>query len=241
MTTEPPRSSPRPPQREDLTLDERARLRERELQEAQAAAEANPGDEGAAERLALARRAFAAGMTAAQYEAIEREALSLLATNPTHTAVALLQQRTGLSERSCYRWIERALGDRQRLGVVAYRQLIVDRAEATWASALWVGDPRAAVAALALAAKLSGAEPSKRIEHSGKVETVQTPGWTDGRPDWLKNEACAEFFITHRTHPWPGVMQQLTTGQRDPHADCGREGCVYCSAVYAVARKGTPG
>jgi len=200
------RTRRRPPptnaERERGTLAERAQARKLEFEQAKEFALANPDDDEAQERLARARRAYAARMP---IEDLERRAvmvLDMLATGST--TIDIINQLTadGLSTSGAYRVLESAIDELQTPAVEAYRKITVARLELLAREARDEKDYASATRATIAAAKLAGV--AEKVETTVTVKREEPDTIPEAIAEALNDPKVARFYLLFNRMPQPG-------------------------------------
>jgi hypothetical protein len=160
---------PRPP-----TLEERARLREKELEDAKLALAASPDDLDLQHRVEECKNANSHFLTHEQYTGRIQRALTLLSFVGPHTAARLLGEEIGISTRSAREWLARALST-SNMDVVTMREAMLIRLETLIANAAKDGDHRGAIEGVKAISRIAGLEAKIAIEVEVSAIPVARP------------------------------------------------------------------
>ena len=200
------RTRRRPPptnaERERGTLAERAQARRVEFEQAKEFALANPDDEEAQERLARARRAYAARMPIEDLERRAASVLDMLATGST--TIDIINQLTadGLSTSGAYRVLESAIDELRSPPLEAYRKITVARLELLASEARSERDYASATRATIAAAKLAGV--AEKVETTVTVKREEPDTIPEAIAEALNDPKVARFYLLFNRMPQPG-------------------------------------
>ena len=201
------RTRRRPPptnaERERGTLAERAQARRVEFEQAKEFALANPDDDEAQERLARARRAYAARMPIEDLERRAVAVLDMLAMGST--TIDIINQLTadGLSTSGAYRVLESAIDELRSLPLEAYRKITVARLELLASEARSERDYASATRATIAAAKLAGVVAEK-VETTVTVKREEPDTIPEAIAEALNDPKVARFYLLFNRMPQPG-------------------------------------